>query len=90
MKISVDISLYPLKEDYIPTIDRFIKGLYNYPGLEVKTHHLSTMVIGDYDEVMKALHDEVYTTLNEEEQASFVLKILKGDAVENVNLDGYR
>ena len=90
MKISVDISLYPLKENYIPTIDHFIKGLYNYPGLKVKTHHLSTMVIGEYEEVMKALHDEIYSTLSEEEQASFVLKILKGDAVEKVNLDGYR
>ena len=90
MKISVDISLYPLKENYIQPIDRFIKSLYKYPGLTVKTHHLSTMIIGDYDEVMKALHNEIYSTLSVEEQASFVLKILKGDAVENVNLDGYR
>ena len=90
MKISVDISLYPLKEDYIQSIDQFIKGLYNYSGLTVKTHHLSTMIIGEYDVVMKALHDEIYTSLSKEQQASFVLKILKGDAIENVNLDGYR
>ena len=90
MKISVDISLYPLRTDYIETIDRFIKSLYNYPELEVRTHHLSTMVIGEYDTVMNALHNEVFNTLSAEQQASFVMKILKGDAVENVNLDGYR
>ena len=90
MKISVDISLYPLREDYIQPIDQFIKGLYNYPGLTVKTHHLSTMIVGEYDVVMNALQEQVYSTLSKEQQASFVLKVLKGDAIENVNLDGYR
>jgi len=90
MKISVEISLYPLADNYLPIIDGFIKSLYKYPWLDVHTTHLNTLIIGDYDAVMTALQDEVFNTLQETNQASFVIKILKGDAREEVNLDGYR
>jgi uncharacterized protein YqgV (UPF0045/DUF77 family) len=90
MKISVEISLYPLADTYLPTVDGFIKSLYNYPGLHVHTTHLSTMIVGEYALVMDVLNHEVFNTLNKINQASFVLKILKGDATTEVNLDGYR
>jgi len=90
MKISVDISLYPLADNYLPTIDAFIKSLYKYDGLEVQTSHLSTMLIGEYDVVMNALKNEVFETLQSTNQASFVLKILKGDAKAEVNIEPYR
>lgn len=90
MKISVEISLYPLADNYLPVIDQFIKGLYKFEGLQVKTSHLSTMVIGDFDAVMEALKSEIFTTFQSTTQASFVLKVLKGDAEADVNLDGYR
>ena len=90
MKISVEISLYPLADNYLPLIDQFIKSLYAYKGLYVHTSHLSTLLVGEYDLVMLALKNEVFTTLQNTNQASFVLKILKGDATAEVNLEGYR
>jgi uncharacterized protein YqgV (UPF0045/DUF77 family) len=90
MTISVEISLYPLADKYVPAIDGFIKSLYNYPGLYVHTSHLSTMVVGEYALVMEALQSEIFNSLQSSTQASFVLKILKGDATKEVNLDGYR
>lgn len=90
MKISVEISLYPLADNYLPTIDQFIKSLYAYEGLHVHTSHLSTMLVGNYELVMHALQNEVFATLQNTNQASFVLKILKGDATAEVNLEGYR
>jgi uncharacterized protein YqgV (UPF0045/DUF77 family) len=90
MKISVEISLYPLSEDYIQVVDAFIKGLYAFEGLYVKTTHLSTMIIGEYDAVFAALKSEMFATFNATTQASFVIKVLKGDVTQEVNLDGYR
>lgn len=90
MKISVEISLYPLADDYLPVIDRFIKGLYNYDGLNVHTSHLSTQIIGAYDVVFDALKSELFQTFQSSTQASFVLKVLKGDAQAEVNIDDYR
>jgi hypothetical protein len=48
------------------------------------------MLVGDFGLVMMALQNEVFATLNQTNQASFVLKILKGDATAEVNLEGYR
>ncbi len=90
MKISVEISLYPLADDYLPIVDRFIKGLYKFEGLWVKTSHLSTMIIGEYDVVMEALKSEIFTTFQSATQASFVIKILKGDVTAEVNIEPYR
>ena len=35
MKASIDISLYPLNQDYLPAIDAFIKALKPYPDIDV-------------------------------------------------------
>jgi uncharacterized protein YqgV (UPF0045/DUF77 family) len=90
MKISVEISLYPLTDEYLAAVDQFIKGLYKFAGLRVKTTHLSTAIVGNYDDVFEALKSEIFQTFQSTAQASFVIKILKGDAEAEVNLDGYR
>ena len=36
MLVSVDISLYPLKESFIPTVDNFIVSLKKYKDIEEK------------------------------------------------------
>jgi hypothetical protein len=56
----------------------------------VKTTHLSTAIVGNYDDVFEALKSEIFQTFQSTAQASFVIKILKGDAEAEVNLDGYR
>ncbi len=77
MQISVEISLYPLKEDYVSTILDFIEKLHEYPNLKVETNGMSTQVFGDYDEVMPALHTEM-KEVHEQHQAIFVMKVGKG------------
>ena len=38
MKTAIEVSLYPLNEDYIPVIDWFIARLDGVPGIERKTN----------------------------------------------------
>lgn len=50
MKISIEISLYPLAEEKFKTeIWAFIKRLRLVEGLNVVTNGMSTQVFGDYD-----------------------------------------
>ena len=51
MRLTAELSLYPLQEDYIPVIDAFIAELNTPPGLTVITNAMSTQVSGDYDAV---------------------------------------
>ena len=42
MKTSVDISLYPLADEYIPAIKEFIERVQKYPDVSVVRNDLST------------------------------------------------
>ena len=74
MKVSVDISYYPLKVEYIPPIKDFIKRLNSYENIKVETNSMSTQVFGDYFEVMKILTEEIYRSF-ELPHSVFVIKM---------------
>ena len=80
MPISVDISLYPLREDFIAPIDDFIASLKAYRSIEVRTGNMSTKIFGEYDVVMRALKEELYNTFCEEVNVVFNIKIVNGDS----------
>ncbi|MBT8067477.1 MAG: thiamine-binding protein [Gammaproteobacteria bacterium] len=76
MQVAVDISLYPLDADFIPPIKDVIERLNQYDGLEVWTNAMSTQVIGEFDDVMDALRQEIGSTFEKLPKAIFVMKIL--------------
>ena len=51
MKLTAELSLYPLQDDYIPVIDAFIAAANARPGLTVVTNAMSTQVCGACEEV---------------------------------------
>jgi len=76
MQLGVEISLYPLNEQYITYIQAFIDRLNNDPKLFVSTTHTSTLISGDYDHVMSVIQKEMKQTYDELKQAVFVCKFL--------------
>ena len=76
MDIGVEISLYPLRNDYIPPIRGFIERLNADGRLRVMTNDMSTQVFGRYEEVMEALTRELRPTLERDGKAVFVMKVL--------------
>lgn len=79
MKASVEISLYPLNEEYIPAIDRFLLRLHNHQDLAVRVNAMSTQITGDYSRIMDVLKEEIGESLKEDGQQVFVMKVLSGD-----------
>ncbi len=78
MKISVELTLTPLQDDFEPAIIQFIQSLRE-SGLTVMENPLSTQVYGEYDEVMKVLQQEMKTALEAVEQGLLYIKIVKSD-----------
>jgi len=80
MDIGVEISLYPLKSDFIPAIHALVERLQGAPRLRVVTNSMSTQVFGAYEEVMDTLRAELKATLEamqrESGKAVFVMKVL--------------
>jgi len=76
MDIGVEISLYPLNQDFLPPIRDFIARLNADARLRVVTNSMSTQVFGDYDTVMPTLVRELRATLAANDKAVFVMKLL--------------
>ena len=75
MKIAVDISLYPLDKEFIPPIKDVIDRLNAHENLEIWTNAMSTQVVGEFDEVMDALKQEIGTTFESIPKGVFVIKM---------------
>jgi uncharacterized protein YqgV (UPF0045/DUF77 family) len=76
MDIGVELSLYPLHQQFIPPIRDFINRLNSDQRLRVVTNSMSTQVFGDYDVVMPLLVRELRATLASNDKAVFVMKVL--------------
>lgn len=79
MDVAVEISLYPLADDYIPPIQSVIDRLNTHAGIRVETNSMSTQVFGEYATVMQVLNDEVRRTFDAEPKAVFVMKMFNLD-----------
>ncbi|CAB0150144.1 hypothetical protein PSI9734_00711 [Pseudidiomarina piscicola] len=79
MKLTVDISKYPLADNYIEPIKGFIEQLNQYQELHVITNTLSTQVFGDYEQVMAAVQDCIKWSFERYGKVVFVCKFLHGD-----------
>lgn len=82
MNISIDISMYPLREGFEETIIDFIRRLRE-SQFRVEENGLSTQVFGPYEEVMDLLKKEIHSALLDEENCVFVMKIVTGDRREH-------
>jgi len=78
VKISIELTLAPLKSSYIPSIKNFIRRLRD-TKFTVIENPLSTQIYGDYDKVMSSLVPLIKSTFAEEDAVILHLKLVKGD-----------
>ena len=78
MKISLELTLAPLKSSYITTIKNFI-GRLRDTKFTIIENPLSTQIYGDYDKVMSSIVPLIKSTFAEEEAVILHLKLVKGD-----------
>lgn len=78
MKISVEITLLPLQDDFEDLIKSFILTLRN-SKFTVLENPLSTQIYGEYSEVMAFLTSAVENTFENTEHIVVNMKIVKSD-----------
>ena len=79
MRVSVDISLYPLTEQFVEPILAFIKKLEGNPKLNISRNNLSTQSFGEYRDVMDAMVSEIEAVFEQLPHSVFVLKMIGND-----------
>jgi len=78
MQISIDISYYPLHEEYVPPILSFIQRLRGYTNIRTETNGMSTQVFGEYQDVLSAIVKEMEKSFSLP-RSVFILKIINSD-----------
>ncbi len=84
-EVTVEISMYPLQDNFIHIIQQFIDRLNTYSDIRVITNTLSTQVFGPYDTVMSAVTTEMKSAHHNAGQAIFVMKVLSGNLAPSSN-----
>lgn len=78
MKISIDLTLSPLQNDFELHIINFIKSL-RASKFTVLENPLSTQIYGEYDELMLFLTQAIKTSFEETDISVLTMKIVKTD-----------
>jgi len=80
MQVTIDISMYPNREDFVPPIQGFIEKINLFDNLKVTTFPTSTVVQGEYEHehAMKAVQDTIAACYKEFNMAIYVAKIIPG------------
>nr|WP_136251969.1 hypothetical protein [Ningiella ruwaisensis] len=76
MKISAEISCYPLDDNYTSIVLAFIERLQDDENLSVSVGKTATFVTGDADYLMAKLGREFTYTYQQVGQAVFVCKFM--------------
>ena len=79
MIVTLEISMYPLRQDYHDQVLKFLEVLHRQDHISIRVNALSTQVQGDHDTVMNAVNNATKALFNTGLKASFVMKLLPGE-----------
>ena len=79
MRITVEMSLYPLHGDVLDTILRFIASITGDPRLEIAVNQMSTQIRGELHDVMEVLTTAMQKSFASGGSEVLVVKFLNAD-----------
>ena len=79
MKLTAELSLYPLLNDYIPVIQGFIDAAGKHDNINIVTNAMSTQICGDYDRVFTLVQQELQASYKKFGMQVLVCKFIPGE-----------
>ena len=79
MKISAELSLYPLTEQFGTPIVECIEKVNSNPNIEIRRNTMSTQIFGDYETITDLLKNELKTAFETDKTVVLVMKIVNKD-----------
>lgn len=76
MQVTIDVSMYPNKEDFIPPIKGFIKEINKYNDLKIITFPTSTVIQGEYNHAMDSVKKTIAACHKKFNNAVYVIKVI--------------
>jgi len=79
LNISIELSLYPLDDQFLSIIQDIVKRLNDDQRVECFTNTMSTQIFGEMDNAMSVLKEIVNYSFEQYGKQVFVAKILNSD-----------
>ncbi len=79
MKLTAELSLYPLQENYVAIIREFIAHAREMEGVVVRTNAMSTQVRGDWNTVFALVSDTLQGSYEKFGKQVLVCKFIPGE-----------
>lgn len=79
MKLTAEMSLYPLNAEFKPIIQRFIDALLEGESIEVIRNPLSTQVSGEYEKVFQLIQETLAASTEQFGKQVLVVKFIVGE-----------
>jgi len=79
VKLTADLSLYPIQDDYVSVIDAFIEALRATDGIDIVTNSMSTQICGDYDRVFETVSRVLAASQERFGNQVLVVKFIAGE-----------
>jgi uncharacterized protein YqgV (UPF0045/DUF77 family) len=79
VKLTAELSLYPLQEDYIPVMQAFIRTASTDNNLTIVTNAMSTQVCGECDQVFAMVQQALETSYQQYGKQVLVCKFIPGE-----------
>jgi uncharacterized protein YqgV (UPF0045/DUF77 family) len=79
MKLTAELSLYPLQEEYIPIIQAFIETLGKYRDIVIVSNAMSTQICGEHEHVFALIRDELSASFHRFGKQVLVCKFIVGE-----------
>jgi uncharacterized protein YqgV (UPF0045/DUF77 family) len=79
VKLTAELSLYPLQQGYVDIIETFIESALKHDGITLVTNAMSTQVCGDYDRVMALIAEELRASYDTFGAQVLVCKLIPGE-----------
>jgi uncharacterized protein YqgV (UPF0045/DUF77 family) len=79
MRITAEVSLYPLQDQFLPRIETFIRTIDRAPGLEVTVNQMSTQFRGELEDVTRAVEQALASSFQAGGPQVLVAKFLNAD-----------
>jgi len=79
LKLTAELSLYPLQDNYLDVIKTFIDAAREFNDLTIITNAMSTQVCGDYDRVLALIGRGLKTSYEKFGRQVLVCKLIPGE-----------
>ena len=76
MNLSIELTAYPLEDEYLPVVEKYIKHLRSYKNIKIEVFPTCSVIFGKHDDVIDVLSSSIKWIVKQKNKVVFLSKFL--------------